>query len=94
VLSFMTIAILAGVFFGDIMAFFEQERETCPCAPQKKHLSSFLYRSLLASVMALDRLVLVSMAFDVPPLCGLNSPWLFHEKNGFFAFFSAKKACR
>ena len=90
--SFAT-ASLAGVVLGGGLVFFEQERETCPCAPQKKHLPSFLYRSLLASVTAFDRLALVSIAFDGPPRRGLNSPLLFRAKNGFF-FFSAKNACR
>ena len=35
----------------------------------------------------------MSMALDVPPQHGLDSPQLFHKKNGFLAFFSAKKAC-
>jgi hypothetical protein len=73
-----------------VAVFFEQEQETCPCAPQKKHHPSFLYRSLSASVTAFDRLALVSIAFDVPPLHGLNSPQLLRKKNGFLAFFSAK----
>ena len=90
--SSVTVAILAGVGFEGMVVFFEQERETCPCAPQKKHLPSFLYRSLSASVTAFDRLALVSIALDGPPRRGLNSPLLFREKNGFFAFFSAKKA--
>ena len=50
--------------------------------------------SLSALVTAFDKLALVSMALDVPPLHGLNSPRLLCEKNGFFTFFSAKKACR
>ena len=91
VVSSVTVAILAGVGFGDVIVFFEQEQEMCPCAPQKKHLPSFLYRSLSASVTAFDRLALVSIAFDSPPHRGLNSP-LFREKNGFLAFFLAKKA--
>ena len=78
--------------FRDTLVFFEQERETCPCAPQKKHLPSLLYRSLSASVTTFDRLALVSIAFDGPPRQGLNFPLLFREKNGFLAFFSAKKA--
>ena len=88
--SFVT-AILAGLVLGGGF-FFEQERETCPCAPQKKHLPSLLYHSLSASVTAFDRLALVSIAFDGPPRRGLNSPLLFREKNGFIAFFSVKKA--
>ena len=92
--SSVVMAILAGVFFWEGVVFFEQEQETCPCAPQKKHRPSLLYRSLSALVTALDRLALVSMALDVPPLRGLNSPRLFYEKNGFFAFFLAKKARR
>ena len=91
--SSVAIASLAGVVFGGGLIFFEQERETCPCAPQKKHLPSLLYCSLSALVTAFDRLALVSIAFDSPPCRGLNSPLLFREKNGFF-FFSAKKACR
>ena len=67
VTSSVTVAILAVVGFEGVVVFFEQERETCPCAPQKKHLPSFLYRSLSASVTAFDRLVLVSIAFDSPP---------------------------
>ena len=89
VTSSVTVAILAGVDFGGVAVFFEQERETCPCAPQKKHLPSFLYRSLSASVTTFDRLALVSIAFDGPPRHGLNSPLLFLWKNGFLAFFSA-----
>ena len=85
-------AIFAGGFFGGLAVFFKQEREMCPCALQKKHRPSFLYHSLSALVMALDRLALVSIAFDGPPLRGLNSPRLLREKNGFFAFFLAKKA--
>ena len=92
VVSSVTTANLAGGFFGGVAVFFEQERETCPCALQKKQRPSFLYRSLSASVTAFDRLALVSIVFDVPPLCGLNSPWLLRKKKGFFAFFSAKKA--
>ena len=91
-LSSVTVAILAGVVFEGVVVFFEQEQETCPCAPQKKHLPSLLYRSLSASVTALDRLALVSIAFDGFPHQGLNSPLLFREKNGFLAFFLAKKA--
>jgi hypothetical protein len=87
-------AILAGGFFWGAAVFFKQEQETCPCALQKKHRPSFLYHSLSASVTAFDRLALVSIAFDVPPLCGLNSPQLLCEKNGFFAFFSVKNAWR
>ena len=92
--SSVTAAILAGAGFGVVAVFFEQERETCPCAPQKKHLPSLLYRSLSASVTALDRLALVSIALDGPPRRELNSPLLFREKNGFLALFSAKKAWR
>ena len=65
--SSATVAILAVMGFGGVVAFFEQEQETCPCALQKKHLPSFLYRSLSASVTAFDRLVLVSIVFDGPP---------------------------
>ena len=90
--SLVITAILAMVFFWGDAVFFEQEQETCPCAPQKKHHPSLLYRSLSASVIALDRLALVSIALDGPPLRGLNSPRLFREKNSFFAFFSVKKA--
>ena len=91
--SSITAVILAGLVFGGDAFFFKQKRETCPCAPQKKHRPSLLYRSLSASVTAFDRLALVSIALDVPPLHGLNSPQLLCEKNSFFAFFSAKKAC-
>ena len=90
--SSVTVDILAGEFFCGVVVFFEQEREMCPCAPQKKHLPSLLYCSLSASVTAFDKLALVSIAFDIPPRRGLNSPLLFREKNGFFTFFSAKKA--
>ena len=90
--SLVTAMIFAGVLFWKVVVFFEQERETCPCTPQKKHRPSFLYHSLSASVTAFDKLVLVSMALDIPPLCGLNSPWLLHKKNSFLAFFSVKKA--
>ena len=90
-MSSVTVANLAGVAFGGALVFFEQKRETCPCTPQKKHLPSLLYRSLSASVTALDRLALVSIAFDGPPRRGLNYPLLFREKNGFF-FFLAKNA--
>ena len=83
-MSSVTVAILAGAGFGGVVVFFEQERETCPCAPQKKHLPSLLYHSLLASVTAFDKLALVSIVFDGPPRRGLNSPLLFLEKNGFF----------
>ena len=92
--SSTTAAILARVFFWGDVVFFEQEQETCPCAPQKKHCPSLLYHSLSASVTAFDKLTLVSMALDVLPRCRLNSPQLLCEKNGFFAFFLAKKACR
>ena len=92
--SSVTVAILAGAGFEGVAPFFEQERETCPCTLQKKHLPSFLYRSLSASVTAFDRLALVSIAFDGPPRWGLNSPLLLHWKNGFLALFSAKKAWR
>ena len=88
----VTAAALAGAGLGGVVVFFEQERETCPCALQKKHLPSFLYHSLLASVTALDKLALVSIAFDGFPRQGLNSPLLFLVKNGFLAFFSAKNA--
>ena len=91
VVSSATVANLAGGVFGGALVFFEQEREMCPCAPQKKHLPSLLYHSLSASVTAFDRLALMSIAFDSPPRQGLNSPLLFREKNGFF-FFSAKNA--
>jgi hypothetical protein len=47
---------------------------------------------LSALVTAFNKLALVSIVFDVSPLRGLNSPQLLREKNGFFAFFSAKKA--
>ena len=48
--------------------------------------------SLSASVTTLDMLTLVPITLDVPPHRGLNSPQLLHKKNGFFTFFSAKKA--
>ena len=92
--SSITAAIFAGAFFWTELVFFKQEQETCFCASQKKHCPFFLYHSLSASVMAFDRLALVSIALDIPPLLGLNSSWLLCEKNGFFAFFSAKKACQ
>ena len=91
-ISSVTAAIFAGVFFWGAIVFFKQKQEICPCTPQKKHCPSFLYHSLSASVMAFDKLTLVSMALDIPPLHRLNSPWLLREKNGFLAFFSAKKA--
>ena len=90
--SLVVMAIFAGEFFEGFVVFFEQERETCLCTPQKKHRPSLLYRSLSASVTALDRLALVSIAFKGPPLRGLNFPRLLREKNSFFAFFLAKNA--
>ena len=90
----------AGVMHGDSRrrgeeeVKHEKEKENIAAVHARYHNNrpSFLYCSLSASVTALDRLALVSIALDGPPLQGLNSPQLFCKKNGFFAFFSVKKA--